>query len=211
MNLDFRKIVELLEIDAPVHFTAKDKLNKKDYVFCRFMSKAEQEAIIEGKHSLDKTYDSSDLGLHFPDIKTDEYYELELKRNPVAITSHIKELSSQMIVYTNEIPLLFAVHCILHEYGHWIYFLGTGMSSYEYCESEKRIRQPYEKIAKEIYSMPDWHPYKLIAAEQYEENIYSQFSSEKAANQYASEHIIDSMKKVREFLGYSEQDLLNQT
>lgn len=211
MNLDFRKIVELLEIDAPVHFTPKSQLNKKDYVFCLFMGNEEKSAIKAGTHTLNGNYDTSDIGLHFPDIEIEEYYELESNRNPFAINSHIGKISNQMIVYPTEIPLLFALHCILHEYGHWIYFLSTGMSSYDYCEEEKKVRQPYEKMVNNIYKMPDCSLYKRIAAKKYEEEIYSQFPSEKSANQYAAEHILEAVTKIRNFLGYSEQDLCNQT
>lgn len=211
MDIDFREIVEILEIDAPVHFTPKDELDKNNYVFCRFMSNAERDAIIDGSYSADKQYDTNDIGLHFPDIKIDEYYKLESNRNPVAIDSRIGEISYQMKVYMPEIPLLFAVYCVLHEYGHWLYFLDSKMSPKDYCEAERRIRQPYIKYSDEIYRMPDDNPLKILAAKQYDEKIYSQFPSEKSADQYSAEHISKSMTRIRNFLGYTEQDLLNQS
>jgi len=210
LSIDFRDIVKILDIDAPVHFTPKDKINKKNYVFCRFMGNDECAAIISGRHDPNASYDNCDIGLHFPDIDVEEYCALETIRNPVAISSYINNISNQMPVYLSEIEVLFAIHCVLHEYGHWLYFLSTGMTSFEYCEAEKKERQPYENTAKEIYDMPDWHPNKRILAEKYEKEIYSQFSSELAANQYALEHIMEAMVKVREFLGYTEQDLIDQ-
>ena len=37
MDIEFRELVAILKIDAPVHFTPKEMLNKKDYVYCKFM------------------------------------------------------------------------------------------------------------------------------------------------------------------------------
>ncbi len=210
MDISFKKIVELLEIDAPTHFTAKDKLDKENYVSCRIMGEVEKNSIIAGIHDPKCNYDSSDTGLHFPDISATEYYELETKRNSVAIKCRINDISNKMIVYLSEIPIVFATYCVLHEYGHWIYFLNTKMTPYEYCEAERKERAPYEKIAKELYEMPDNSPIKIALAEKFDREIYSQFSSEKAANKYAFEHIADVISKVRNFLGYSEQDLFNQ-
>ena len=138
MEMNFRNLVEVLGIDAPVHFTPKDKLDKQNYVFCKFMGDDETAAIIVGNHDPNVHYDNSDLGLHFPDLSLEEYYELEKARNPVGISNHICEVSSQMKVNIDDIPIMFAVHCVLHEYGHWIYFKKTGLTSYQYCEQEKK-------------------------------------------------------------------------
>ena len=198
MEMNFRNLVEVLGIDAPVHFTSKDKLNKQNYVFCKFMGDNETAAIIAGNHDPNVHYDDSDLGLHFPDLSLEEYYELEKARNPVGISNHICEVSSQMKININDIPIVFAVHCVLHEYGHWLYFKKTGLTSYQYCEQEKNERQPYENTAREIYKMPDWDPYKRYLAERYDKEIYSKFSSEAAANKYALEHIQDALTKIFE-------------
>ena len=85
MEMNFRNLVEVLGIDAPVHFTTKDKLNKQNYVFCKFMGDNEMAAIIAGNHDPNVHYDDSDLGLHFPDLSLEEYYELEKARNPVGL------------------------------------------------------------------------------------------------------------------------------
>ena len=196
MELNFKNLVDLLKIDAPVHFTPKEKMSRQNYVFCKFMGDEECVAIVAGNHNIDTYYDSSDLGLHFPDLGIEEYYELEKARNPVGIKTHICEVSSQICINIEDMPIVFAVHCILHEYGHWLYFKGTGLTPYEYCEQEKKERQPYENLSREIYNMPDWDPYKLYLAERYDEEIYSKFSSELAANKYAQDHIKDAMRIV---------------
>lgn len=69
MDIEFRELVAILKIDAPVHFTPKEMLNKKDYVYCKFMGEEECAAITAGKHDPLANYDDSDIGLHFPDIK----------------------------------------------------------------------------------------------------------------------------------------------
>lgn len=162
------------------------------------MGDEETAAIIAGNHDPDANYDNSDLGLHFPDLGLEEYYELEKARNPVGISTHICEISSQMNIKIEDIPIVFAVHCVLHEYGHWIYFKETGLTSYEYCEQEKKERQPYENTAREIYKMPNGDPYKRYLAGRYDKEIYSKFSSESAANKYALEHIQDALSIVFE-------------
>ena len=45
MEFNFRDLVDLLGIDAPVHFTPKDELNRQDYVFCKYMGEDECAAI----------------------------------------------------------------------------------------------------------------------------------------------------------------------
>lgn len=198
MDIKFRELVAILKIDAPVHFTPKEMLNKKDYVYCKFMGDEECAAITAGNHDPHREYNNSDIGLYFPDIGVEEYYESEQTRNPVGIQTHICEVSSQMIINIEDIPIVFAVHCVLHEYGHWIYFKETGLTSYEYCEQERKERLPHEKTAREIYKMPDWLPYKRYLAERYDKEIYSQFSSEQAANKYALAHIKDAIETVLE-------------
>lgn len=199
-----------MEIDAPVHFTPRNELNRINYAFCKILGKAEHDAVTAGNHKPNGNYDTSDVGLHFPDMGICEYYDFESNRNPAALKSLIGDISNQMRVYINEIPLLYAVHCVLHEYGHWLHFLSTGMSSYEFWEEDQKIRQPFQKIAKGIYKMSDSDPFKIIAGKEYHERIYSQFPTEKAANQYASDHFLDAITKIRNYFGYSENDLLNQ-
>lgn len=207
--IDFRKLIEILNIDAPVHFTPRDKLNKKDYVMCKMMGEEEVKAIVDGTHNPNKKYNDEDLGLYFPDVDIDEYLQLENERNPMAINSRIAELSFITRVYIKEYSLVIAIYTILHEYGHWKYFLESGKTSYEYCEMEKSIRQPTEKIWKQIYNMNDHDPMKCILGEKYNTEIYSQFPSEKYADDYAKEHFLESMGVVRTALGYDEDDLLN--
>ena len=198
MEFNFRDLVDLLGIDAPVHFTPKDELNRQDYVFCKYMGEDECAAIIAGNHDMNTQYDDSDVGLHFPDIGIEDYFELENSRNPVGIQTHIREVSSLMCIKLEDIPIVFAVHCVLHEYGHWLYFKETGLTAYEFCQQEKKERQPYENITREIYNIPDWHPSKWFYAERYDEEIYSKFSSEQEANKYALDHIEDAMRTVFE-------------
>lgn len=207
--IDFRKLIGILNIDAPVHLTPRDNLNKHNYVLCKIMGEEETRAVIDGTHNPDKKYNDEDLGLYFPDVDIDEYLHLENGRNPMAIKSHIDELSCITRVYIKEYSLAIAIYTILHEYGHWIYFLNSGKTSYEYCEMEKSIRQPYEKAWEEIYKMHDLDPMKRILGEKYNEEIYSQFPSEKFADDYAKDHFLESLKIVRNALGYDEQDLIS--
>lgn len=196
MDICFRDLVALLNVDAPVHFTPKDKLNKQNYVFYKFMGDEEFAAIIAGNHDPNANYDISDIGLHFPDLGLEEYYELEKARNPVGISTHIYEISSQIRINIEDIPIVFAVYCVLHEYGHWLHFKKSGLTSCEYYEQEKKERLPHENTAREIYKMADWDPYKRYLAERYDREIYSKFSSEAAANKYALEHIQESLNKI---------------
>ena len=206
-ELSFRDIVKLLTIDAPIHYTSRNELNKENYVSCRYMGNAEADAIRAGSHSTECHYDSSDVGFYFPDIKVNEYYALEKLRNPVAIDSCISRISFQMKVFTDEIPIVHSVYCVLHEYGHWFHFLERGKTTYEYERLEYAARHPYETMEKEIRALPDG-AYKRVLARRYEDEIYSQFPSERAADEYALEHIAEAMTKVRDFLGYTEQDLI---
>ena len=209
MKISFRKLVSILEIDVPIHFTPEDELKRDNYVFCRFMGEAEKEAVLSGTHELGIIYNENDVGLHLPDIDIERYYELEKGRNPVAIRSVISAISYRMRVCISEIPLVYSIYCILHEYGHWLFFQNSGMTSYDYCKSEAEIREKYVPLNKKILNMPDCDPSKYLLAREFHEKIYSQFPSELAANKYALENIEKSMKKTRDYLGYTELDLLH--
>ena len=206
-KLTFRDIVTLLTINAPVNYTSRNELDEENYVSCRYMGNAEADAIKTGTHSTECHYDSSDVGLHFPDTTVNEYYILEKQRNPVAIESCIGRISFQMKVFPCEIPIVHSVYCVLHEYGHWLHFMESGKTTYEYERLEYAARQPYEKTANQIRALPDG-AYKRILARRYEDEIYSQFPSERAADEYALKHIVEAVTIIRDFLGYTEQDLI---
>lgn len=92
MAIGFMDIVRLLNIDAPVHFAPREKLDKQNYVSTRIMSDEERDAIFDHTHDISKNYNCAEVGLYFPDIEVDEYYSLECQRNPVAIEVEIEEL-----------------------------------------------------------------------------------------------------------------------
>ena len=202
MTITFKKIIDLLCIDAPIQLTPKEKLDKTNYVFCKIMGEEESKARLDGTHNKESDYDTSDVGLHFPDIDIDiyEYYKLEEARNSVGINACIEELSNQTIILIEEIPIVWAIYSVLHEYGHWLHFNNSNLTSFEYCEKERIERQPYEKTAREIYEMPDWDPAKFHLAKRYHLEIYSQFTSEKYANEYAKKHFLEALETVRKHL-----------
>lgn len=210
MEISFKDLVALLDINAPIFFIEKNQLNRENYVFFRPMGGAEKDAFLMGKHDPLSEYDPTGIGLYFPDITTSEYYQLENSRNPIAIEAILEKISQQMSVYTSECPILFSVHCVLHEYGHWIHFKRTGKSPYEYVRLGIEERKQYTKIEQGIYAMDDRNPLKLLSARRYYDEIYSQFPPEKFANEFAAEHFCDAIEKVRAALDYTEQDLLEK-
>ena len=46
MEMNFRNLVEVLGIDAPVHFTPKDKLDKQNYVFVNLWVTTKQPQLL---------------------------------------------------------------------------------------------------------------------------------------------------------------------
>ena len=56
------------------------------------------------------------------------------------------------------------------------------------------------KTAQSIYNMPDWDPYKIIIVTRYENEIYSKIQSESFADQYALDHIAESIEIARVLL-----------
>ena len=119
MKISFRKLVSILEIDVPIHFTPEDELKRDNYVFCRFMGEAEKEAVLSGTHELGIIYNENDVGLHLPDIDIERYYELEKGRNPVAIRSVISAISYRMRVCISEIPLVYSIFCMNMVIGYF--------------------------------------------------------------------------------------------
>ncbi len=209
ISIDFKKLIDILNIDAPVHFTNRNELNKENYVLCKIMGVEEKNALIKGTHDQKKKYNNEDLGLYFPDVDIEEYLQLERNRNPMAIESRMNEISYITRVYIKEYSLVLAIYSVLHEYGHWIYFKNSKKTSYEYCEMERKIRQPHKELLKKIYEMNDCDPMKRILGEKYNEEIYSKYPSEKFADEYAKEHILEALETVRNALKYNEKDLIN--
>lgn len=208
MDISIKQLVELLDVDSPLCFTEKEKLNKENYFYFQPMGDAEKEAIRNRTHDPQCVYDPTGSGLHLPDIMSSEYFQLENGRNPVAVESIINQISQQMMAFEVEYPILLSLFCVLHEYGHWVHFKNSGKSPYEYAQMEANERTQHEKTAQGIYAMDDWDPYKILLARRYHNEIYSQFTSEKFANEYALEHFADAIEKVRSAIGYTEQELL---
>lgn len=208
VDICIRQLVELMGIDSPIYFTEKDKLNKENYFYFQPMGEAEVDAIRNRNHNPQYDYDPTGSGLHLPDITATEYLELENSRNPVAVESIINLISQHMIAFIVEYPILLATFSVLHEYGHWVHYKNSGKSPYEYALMETNERRPHEKTARGINAMDDWDPYKIILGRRYHNEIYSQFTSEKFANEYAMEHFDDALEKVRSSIGYTEQNLL---
>lgn len=197
MELNFRGVVGVLEIKAPIYYTPGEQLDKENYVYFRAFGDEEVRAIKNKTHDPSCIYDTTSAGLHLPDISVREYYEMELERNPFAINRIMKMIRSQMAITLDEIPMVIAVFAVLHELGHWEYFCESGMTPYEYQRKEAEERRPYEKARKYIYDMDDTSPLKLVLAAKYED-CYSQLPSEIAANQYAISHIVESVERVRD-------------
>ncbi len=134
-SITFRQLVEHLKnfiSDVPVHFTPIDELDKTNYVSCRFIGNEEANAIQHGIHYAETPYNNSDVGIHLPDITIDQFYRLEKQRNPAAISIIFENLTAGRKMYIKEQQLWFALFCILHEIGHWKYFIQSGLSSLDY-------------------------------------------------------------------------------
>lgn len=207
--ISFRELVQILELDkkASIHYHPRDELSKNNYVFFRYLGNEEEEALINGTHDKGKVYNNSDIGVHLPDLDIKQYYELEMKRNPSNIQSVIGKISYETPVWIKEYYLVWAIYCVLHEIGHWIDFVNSGKTSYEFSIIEKGYREGLEKEAKVISQINDYSPQKRLLMEEYNRK-YKEIPSEKAADDYAFSNLIPSLNKVREKLGYTESDLL---
>ena len=192
MAIGFMDIVRLLNIDAPVHFTPREKLDKQNYVSTRIMSDEERDAIFDHTHDISKNYNCAEVGLYFPDIEVDEYYSLECQRNPVAIEVEIEELQKIIPIEKSDISLIWAIFCVLHKYGHWIHFKNSGMTAKEYCEERFPEHKKILPMVERIATMPDFHPNKWMLARELHK-IYAELPDERAANEYAIEHIADAV------------------
>lgn len=207
--ITFKELVEILELNkiAPIHFHCQGELDKNNYIFFRYLGNEEKEALINGTHDKNKKYNGSDIGVHLPDLNIKQYYELEMKRNPLNIHSVIEKISYETEVWIKEYCLVWSIYCVLHEVGHWLDFINSGKSSYEFSLIEKSYREELDKEAKVIYQMNDYSPQKRILMEKFNQK-YKEIPSEKAADDYAFSNLIISLNKVREKLEYTDNDLL---
>lgn len=209
ITISFRKLVDILEVEkiVNVHFIARNNLNKQNYVFFRYLSTEEIEAINQNNYDVKKEYNSSGKGIYLPDIDIQEYYNLEMQRNPEAPGYAISQFSYITFVSIKEYFLIWAIYCILHETGHWLDFIESGKTGYEYYLSEKPYREQLNKDAEKVRQINDCSPLKHIAMEQYNQK-YREIPSEQNADKYAFDNLLSALEKVRKELGYSENDLL---
>ena len=207
-TISFRDLVDCLGDyigDAPIHFTPKAELNPENYVLCVFIGEEETDAIRRGVHNKEFQYDNSDVGLHFPEITIDCYYHLEEARNPIAQEINMGYLQKNRKTYHEEKNLWFALFCVLHEIGHWKHFKQSGLSAIDYEKSIHDISKKYKEIGDIIFSMPNFHPLKMVYAEKYHKESHEQIPSEKAADEYALDHFDEALSMVRKALGYDEE------
>lgn len=207
--MTFRELIEILELDkiAPIHFQKLEDISKNNYVFFRYLGNEEKKALINGTHDENKRYDNSDLGVYLPDIDIKQCYIIETKRNPFSISYVNEQISYKMgCVWTKELYLVWSLYCALHEVGHWLDFVNSGKTSYEFSIMEKGYREEIDREAEMLYNMNDYFPQKRILAEEYVRKYY-EIPSEKAANDYAFSNFVPALNKVREKLGYTTDDL----
>lgn len=195
--MTFKDIVNILKIDAPIHYVPREKMNKSNYVYCKIISQKEVDDYTKRKHFEGKEYDKTELGIYLPDVDVEEYLELEQERNPAAIENHIDDISCLMFVPLEECALVLAIYTVLHEYGHWIHFNLSGQSSLAYALWETELRKPLLAQEKEIYQMPDWHPEKMTIAKKYDRKVYMTIPSERYADQYALKNFVDSYESIK--------------
>lgn len=209
IDLMFSEIIEILHLDeiAPIHLQTKEELSKENYVFCRCISYEEAEAMSNETYDASKEYDKSDMGVYLPDISVDEYYNLEMKRNPFNINSVMSEIAKDKIVWIKEYSLLVGIYTVLHEVGHWIYFIGSNKTGPEFSMIEKEHRSKLCELREQIYSMNDYLPQKRVLAEEFNRR-YRDIPSEKAADKYAFSNFWNALDAIRKALQYTEEDLM---
>lgn len=200
MGITLKNIVEILNIDAPVFYIDKENMKKENYIFFKCISDTEVKDILEGKHDINKQYDNSDIGIYFPQMDIHNYFKLEINRNPVAIEVHINNILEKIEISVNEYPLMWVIYCILHEYGHYLHFQKSNLTSFDYSNRHKEERIKDDKIVNYIKGIPDDMPFKLLIAKDYHKNIYMKYSDEKYADEYAMEHIVEAYHKVKQHI-----------
>lgn len=196
-----------MEIQAPITFTPKEKINNKNLAFCHIVN---TNSVPFNSDYFYNIFEFNKIGIHLPDIEINEFFELEKRRNIIAV-QNILEKVNQIMTRTllNERALQFTVFVVLHEYGHWRHFIKSGLSPQEYILEENKYRNSLEKERAEIFKLPDYSLEKKIKSKIFNEK-YNQIPSEIAANKYATLTLKKYMKKIRKKLGYTEDDLFNQ-
>lgn len=210
INPTFKEIWEILKPDVspPCHFHPLETLNKQNYVSCQFLGIAEFNALRNGSHSNTTEYDQSDVGVHFPDTDIATFLHLEQNRNPINIDQVMDDISNLFLIYQVEYAVVFSIYCILHEIGHWKHFVDSGKQAYEYYLEDLNNRKDLLRIRQFIYDLPNDSPLKKVLSIDYNKQ-YRNIPSEYAADQFAFSHILPSIDKVRNALGYTEDDLLH--
>ena len=150
--------------------------------------------------NINKQYDNSDIGIYFPNLNIYDCYELEMKRNPVACDVYIENISFKMKVLIDEIPLVWAIYCVLHEYGHCLHFKDSELTPFKYREERIEEQSKYSELVNAIRDISELDPCKKYIAEQYQKNVYMKYSDEKYANEYAIDHIVEAYNKVKQHI-----------
>jgi hypothetical protein len=203
MGVDYMRIKELvkyLDVEklAPFHFF-NEKSNNKDNASCKHMTDEELDDYKKKTWSSEKIYDDNKLGIYIVDITINEIYELEKKRNPIALNMVTNEISLLTPLMLDEFKLAFGIYVILHEVGHWLDFKASGKSSLEYSLWDSEYRREPTRIADMIYELPDYLYEKREFARMQVE-MYKKIPAEKSADKYAYENIKEKLDRMRAYL-----------
>ncbi|MCC8153166.1 MAG: hypothetical protein LIP01_02475 [Tannerellaceae bacterium] len=196
-----RVLCQILSIEdkAPVFYT-QPRGNKQYLMYNKCVSDSLALAVEKNEYDAGKEYDNSKCGLYIPDISTDEFMATQKKGNPDSVRTIMGAILGKISV--EEYNLTYAVFCILHELGHWVYYKESGMTDDEFYLHERPGRKEVTDLANRIRALPVGDPMIPTLCAQHEE-MYRNLPSEKAADQYALEHLEEAMECVRNSFQYT--------
>lgn len=176
MNESIRDIIDILELSdaVPLHFLPYSKMGGK-LSYC--------------------TCDPKIQGIYFADLRANDLYNVACKGKPYEIEYVINKYGHYFP--SNESPsyLIYTTWTVLHEYGHWIDFLGSKMTNEEYNNFLRRGRKEVEAGENDIKSLSEEDPQKSILAKKYLIDYYS-LPSENIAEKYVALHFKEKYKLV---------------
>lgn len=195
------KLVSLLKAKeiAPVHFFTELSCNNSP--ICKIITDREIEDYKRKHFTKETNYNDSELGIYFPNNTISEMYEIQNKSNFIRQDDVLNDIEDYLEFNNEERILIYGIYTILHEIGHWLYFKASGKTSIEYCLWDSKLRDKCMKFGDKIFKMTDKEEQINFAFEHTE--MYKNIPAEKAADEYAFEHIKEKYSLVNEYMNNS--------
>lgn len=178
----------------------------KPRFFC--FTTEEEKDIISGQWKEEKNYvEEMQYGFYFPNCKIIELERIVPEIFDNTITTKIEKYffdGTKINLYKR--CLYVAVFVILHEYGHYLTYRRMGFDKEKFVKYTVEAQRPRVELQERLMakgSMTEVESYEL-------KKVYRECIDEKEADDYALEHLEETMQRVIEYLQLLQKERVSE-